>query len=144
MRIGGILLILMGLNMLALLKIPFLNHEKMIHLETKPVGIVGSFLVGITFSLGWTPCIGPVLASILLMSASTGVLSEGFLLLGLYSLGLAIPFFVAALLVSRLMDFMQRWGHVVRYVSYGLGILLILIGLLFVSGYYSHIAALVR
>ncbi len=136
MRIGGVLLIVMGLNMLNIVKIPFLNREKMIHTHRQHVGLLGSLVVGVTFSLGWTPCIGPVLASILLLSATGSSVLAGFHLLGLYSLGLAIPFFVAALLVSRVMDFMQRFGYIVRYTSIALGILLIILGLLLVTGFW--------
>jgi cytochrome c-type biogenesis protein len=139
MRIGGILLIVMGLAMLNVIKIPLLSREKMIQLNKKPAGLLGSFVVGITFSLGWTPCIGPVLASILLIASTDGRVFSGVYLLSLYSLGLAIPFFVAALLVSRLMGFMRRWGHVVQYTSTVLGGLLVLIGLLLVSGYWRMI-----
>jgi cytochrome c-type biogenesis protein len=139
MAVGGVLLILMGLNMVNLLKIPFLNQEKMVHLKERPMGLVGSFFVGVTFSLGWTPCIGPILASILLIASSSRSAASGAYLLGLYSLGLALPFFVAALLVSRLMNLMQRFGYIVRYTSFCLGVLLILLGLLLVSGYYTAI-----
>ncbi len=143
MRLGGILLIVMGLNMANLLKIPFLNREKIVHTQQKHVGLLGSFVVGVTFSLGWTPCIGPVLASILLISATGNSLLTGLHLLGLYSLGLAIPFFAAALLVSRLMDFMQRFGYIVRYTSIVLGILLVVLGLLLITGYWVEIGKLV-
>jgi cytochrome c-type biogenesis protein len=141
MTIGGVLLIVMGLNMLNIIKIPFLNQEKMIHLKQKRVGLIGSFVVGVAFSLGWTPCIGPVLSSILLIAATSKSVTSGIYLLGLYSLGLAIPFFIAALLVARLMDFMQRWGHIVKYTSRVLGVLLIIVGLLLLSGYYSMLNA---
>jgi cytochrome c-type biogenesis protein len=143
MRVGGLVLIAMGLNMLNVLKIPFLNQEKMVHLKGRHTGMVGSFVVGITFSLGWTPCIGPVLASILLIAATGSSVLNGLYLLGFYSLGLAIPFFIAALLVARLMDFMQRLGNIVRYTSFVLGALLIILGLLLLSGYWAEITRLV-
>jgi cytochrome c-type biogenesis protein len=139
MRIGGILLIIMGLAMLNIIKIPLLSREKMIRLNEKPAGLFGSFVVGLTFSLGWTPCIGPVLASILLLASTAGSALSGAYLLSFYSLGLAIPFFVAALLVSRLIAFMKRWGHIVQYTSSVLGVLLVFIGLLLVSGYWRMI-----
>jgi len=142
MRIGGILLIVMGLNMLNLLKIGFLNQEKMVHMHGKPVGFFGSFLVGVTFSLGWTPCIGPVLASILLIASAGGSVFTGVRLLSIYSLGLAIPFFLAALMVSGLMGLMQRYGHFVRYTSLALGGLLIVLGILLLSGYWGFINSL--
>ena len=136
MRIGGILLIIMGLNSLNIFKIPFLDQERAVHLKTRPIGYLGTFLIGVTFSLGWTPCIGPVLASILLV-ASASTAFAGAYLLGLYSLGLAIPFLIAGLLVDRLVGFMQRFGHVVQYTSKVIGVLLIALGLLLVTGYYT-------
>ncbi len=144
-RVGGLLLIVFGLNMLNILKIPFLNQEKMCHLRTKPIGLLGSFLIGITFSLGWTPCIGPVLASILLIASTTSTVKQGMYLLSLYSLGLAIPFFVAALLVGRILYLMQKYGWVVKYSSYVIGGLLITIGVLLATGYYTRMSeALLR
>ncbi len=142
MRIGGLLLIVMGLSMLNILKIRLLSQEKMIHLNEKPAGFVGSFVVGLTFSLGWTPCIGPVLASILLIASTSNSAFSGAYLLGLYSLGLAIPFFVAAVLVSPLMGFMQRWGYVVRYTSKVLAALLILMGLFLITGYWKIVTGM--
>ncbi|MGD0236455.1 MAG: cytochrome c biogenesis protein CcdA [Syntrophorhabdales bacterium] len=139
-RIGGLLLIVFGLNMLNVLKIPFLNQEKMCHMRTKPIGLLGSFLIGITFSLGWTPCIGPVLASILLIASTTSTVTQGMYLLSLYSLGLAIPFFVAALLVGRILYLMQKYGWVVKYSSYVIGGLLIGIGVLLASGYFARLS----
>ncbi len=140
-RIGGVILILFGLNMLNILKIPFLNQEKMVHLKAKPIGLVGSFVIGITFSLGWTPCIGPVLASILLIASTTSSVREGAYLLSLYSLGLAVPFFVAALLVGRLLHLMQKYGWLMKYSSYVIGGLLIVIGVLLATGYYTRISS---
>jgi cytochrome c-type biogenesis protein len=126
--------------MLNVLKIPFLNQEKMCHMRTKPIGLLGSFLIGITFSLGWTPCIGPVLASILLIASTTSTVTQGMYLLSLYSLGLAIPFFVAALLVGRILYLMQKYGWVVKYSSYVIGGLLIGIGVLLASGYFARLS----
>jgi cytochrome c-type biogenesis protein len=136
MRVGGLLLVVMGLHMLGWVKIPLLNQEKLVHLEEKPVGLIRSFVVGVTFSLGWTPCIGPVLASILLIASAGGSPLAGVHLLSLYSLGLAIPFFVAALLLSQLLPLMKRYGHIVRYTSYILGGLLIAIGILLMAGFW--------
>ena len=141
-RIGGLLLILFGLNMLNIVRIPFLNQEKMCHLKTKPIGLLGSFLIGVTFSLGWTPCIGPVLASILLISSTTSTVTQGMYLLSLYSLGLGIPFFVAALLVGRILYLMQKYGWIMKYSSYVIGGLLIAIGVLLATGYYTRLSEL--
>ncbi len=142
MIVGGVVLLIMGLNMLGLFKIPFLNREKIINVSKKPSNLFGSFIVGLTFSLGWTPCIGPVLASILIVAATGKSVLGGLYLLGLYSLGLAIPFFVAAVLVARLMNLMRRFGYVVRYTSLILGALLVILGALLVTGYYTTMTKL--
>jgi cytochrome c-type biogenesis protein len=143
MGVGGVVLVVMSLNMMGLFKIGFLNREKMVQLHRRRVGLLGSFLIGITFSLGWTPCIGPVLASILIIAATSRSVMGGLYLLSLYSLGLAVPFFIAALLVTRLIDFMQRYGYVVRYTSIALGGLLVVIGALLVSGQYIAVTRLI-
>jgi cytochrome c-type biogenesis protein len=142
MVVGGVVLIIMGLNMLGLFTIPFLNREKIITISRKPSTLFGSFIVGVTFSLGWTPCIGPVLASILIIAATDRSVLGGLYLLGLYSLGLAIPFFIAAVLVARLMNLMRRFSYVVRYTSLILGALLVVIGALLVTGYFTTVTKL--
>lgn len=136
-KIGGIFLIAMGLFTLNVLRIPFLNQEKLIRLEKKPIGIVGSFVVGATFSLGWTPCVGPALSSILIVASTTKKISEGVYLLGLYSLGLAIPFILSAILFDKLFYFLQRYGFITRYSVKIMGILLLVMGLLLVTSYYT-------
>jgi cytochrome c-type biogenesis protein len=142
MRAGGLILIVMGLNMLDIVRIPFLNREKVVHLGEGRRGYVRSFAMGLTFSLGWTSCLSPVLGSILLIASTSGKISSGVYLLGLYSLGLAMPFFISALLISRLMDFIRRWGHAMNYTSKAVAGLLVLLGLFFLSGYWKVIAEL--
>lgn len=134
--IGGLLLIVMGIFCLGVINLPFLNYEKIVHLRKKPAGLFGSFVVGVTFSLGWTPCVGPALSSILVMASTADSVLEGVYLLGLYSAGLGLPFIIAALLFDRLFAVMRRITPVVRYTMKVLGVLLILIGLLLVTGYY--------
>jgi cytochrome c-type biogenesis protein len=129
-RAGGVLLIIMGLFSLNLIKIPFLNQEKMIQFKKKPLGIFGSFIVGVAFSLGWTPCIGPALSSILILASTEGSARKGARLLSMYSLGRAVPFIISALLFDRLLGFLKRYGSIVRYSMKIMGILLIIIGLL--------------
>jgi cytochrome c-type biogenesis protein len=141
MRIGGIFLIVMGLYYLNLIRIPFLAQEKMIHLKRKPLGFLGSFVVGITFSLGWTPCVGPALSSILLIASTTEEAYKGVFLLSAYSLGLAIPFIVSSLLFHRLFALLKRYAHVVQYTMKVMGILLLVVGLLLFSGYYGFVTA---
>jgi len=140
MRFGGLILILMGLYYLNIIRIPMLNHEKIIHLKEKPVGLLGSFIVGITFSVGWTPCVGPALSSILIIASTTQNILEGIYLLSLYSLGLAIPFIISALIFDRLFTLLKRFSHIVRYSMKVMGILLIIIGGLLFSSYYSTLS----
>ncbi len=134
--IGGLLLIMMGIFCLGLFNLPFLNYEKIVHLRRKPAGLFGSFVVGLTFSLGWTPCVGPALSSILVMASTTENVSEAVYLLGLYSAGLGLPFIIAALLFDRLFAIMRHITPVVKYTMKVLGILLICIGMLLLTGYY--------
>ena len=129
-RIGGILLIVMGLFTLNLVKVPFMNQEKIIHLKTKPLGFFGSFIVGIVFSLGWTPCIGPALVSILIIASTEESSLKGGYLLSMYSLGFALPFIISALIFQHLLHFLKRYGYIVKYTTKVMGILLIVVGLL--------------
>ena len=138
-RFGGLLLIVMGLFYLGVVKAPFLNQEKVIHLKRKPLGFLGSVIVGITFSLGWTPCVGPALSSILIIASTTEDPVKGIILLGLYSLGLAVPFIASALLFDRLFAFLKRYGQVVKYSMRVLGGLLVVLGLLMFTNYYTFV-----
>lgn len=136
-RIGGFILIILGLYYLDLVKIPFLNREKVFHLKKKPFGLFGSFIIGITFSLGWTPCVGPALSSILIIASTTEDIWEGVYLLGIYSLGLAIPFLVSALIFDQLFGLLKKYISIVKYSMKVLGVLFILIGVLFFSSYWG-------
>lgn len=136
-RIGGVILIVLGLFYLDILKIPVFNRQYMFQLEQKPIGLFGSFIVGITFSLGWTPCVGPALSSILIVASMSGRTSHGVYLLSLYSLGLAIPFLMASLVFDKLFLLLKKYSFVSRYAVKLLGILLIILGLIMVSSYYS-------
>ncbi len=140
MKAGGLILIVMGLFYLNIIKIPILNREKVIQLKEKPIGIFGSFIVGITFSLGWTPCIGPALSSILIIASTAENVFKGVYLLGLYSLGMAIPFLISSLLCNKLLGFLKRYGHLVRYSMKILGILLVIIGLLLITSYFGTLS----
>lgn len=134
-RIGGALLIIMGLFSLNIIRIPMLSREKVINLKEKPAGLFGAFIVGVAFSLGWTPCIGPALSSILLISSTAESMWYGAFLLSVYSLGLAIPFLISAVLFDRLLGFLRRYGYVVKYAQKIMGVLLIVVGLLLITSY---------
>lgn len=143
LRIGGFILIIMGLTALNLFRIPLLDREGVIHLKEKPVGFFGSFIVGVTFSLGWTPCIGPALSSILIIAGSSKNTLQGVCLLSLYSAGLAIPFLLSAVLFDRIFPLLKRFRPIARHSMKVLGILLILIGLLLFTNYYGEFSGLV-
>ena len=138
-RVGGVVLIALGLFYLDILKIPFFNRQYMLQLEQKPIGLLGSFIVGITFSLGWTPCVGPALSSILIVASMDGRASHGLYLLSLYSLGLAIPFLMSSLVFDKLFFLLKKYSFVSRYAVRSLGVLLIILGLLMVTSLYSFI-----
>jgi cytochrome c-type biogenesis protein len=110
------------------------------HFADKPVGYLGTVLVGITFGAGWTPCIGPILGSILTYTASSADLSRGLQLLAAYSLGLAVPFFLAAVLVQRFLAVSARIKRQMVWVSRASGALLIVVGLLMVTNYFTILA----
>lgn len=140
MQIGGLLLIIMGLHLMNVLNIPFLNQEKVVHLNQKPLGIVGSFVVGATFSIGWTPCVGPVLSSILMIATTSGEISKGAYLLGFYSLGLAIPFFLSAIFFHKVFSLLRRFNFIARFCGKIMGAILIVIGLLLAMNRFSAIS----
>ena len=134
-KIGGVMIILFGLNIAGLLKIPVLAREWRSMKWENPGGFFGSVLVGITFSSGWTPCIGPILGSILVLAGTGNSVGEGALLLGAYAFGLGIPFFLSALAVNRFLRFFARFKRALPVVNAVAGGLLVLVGVLLFSGY---------
>ena len=140
-RIGGALIIVFGLYMLGVLNLSMLSRERRVHLADKPLGYLGTVLVGIAFGAGWTPCIGPILGAILALTASTADLRHGLLLLGAYSLGLAVPFLLSALAIERFLAAFSRIRTQLVWVSRISGILLIAVGLLLVTDYFTLLAS---
>jgi cytochrome c-type biogenesis protein len=139
-RIGGALIILFGLLCLGVLSVPQLMAERRLQLERKPVGYLGSFLVGMAFAAGWTPCIGPVLGGILGLAATSTEVSRGMLLLTVYSAGLAVPFLIAAVAVESFLGWFQRFRRFLPWVMRISGLLLVVVGGLLVSGEFSRLA----
>lgn len=137
--IGGILVIVFGLYISGLFNISFFGHERKIHLKMKPTNILGSFIVGIVFALGWTPCVGPVLGTILTYAATQETVREGVLLLGSYSLGLGIPFLVSGLAVNLFIRGFRKIKKYSRLISVVTGGLLILFGILILTGKFQFI-----
>jgi len=136
-RVGGLLIIVFGLYTLGLLRIGVLSREARVQLADKPLGFLGSVLVGIAFGAGWTPCIGPILGSILLYTSTRADLSQGLALLIAYSLGLAIPFLVAAWALEGFLRWFQRFRRYIGWVEKVAGVLLIGVGLLMLSGSFT-------
>jgi len=141
-KIAGVIVIIFGLHLLGVFKIPFLNYEKRFHLRKKSFGVLGSFLIGFAFAFGWTPCVGPILAPILGMAAVKESVGQGILLLAFYSLGLGIPFFIAGIGFNtflRVFQRIKRYFGVIEIIS---GVFLIGIGLLIFTNSFSYFADL--
>lgn len=129
---GGVLVIIFGLFIAGFLKMDFLMRERKLHLRGKPAGYAGTLLIGMTFAAGWTPCIGPLLGSILAVAATRGSAAEGFKLLSVYSAGLALPFLLSALAINTLLSYTKAIARYMRVVMLVSGIILIAFGVLLV------------
>lgn len=140
-RIGGVLVILFGLHLLGVTPLAWLNRERRVQMQREPAGYAGSVVVGVAFGAGWTPCIGPVLGGILTLAATQEGLARGVSLLGVYSAGLAIPFVLSAVALTKFLEAFERVKGYVRYVEWASGALLILVGLLLLSGQFTVLAA---
>jgi len=132
--VGGVLIVLMGLHFTGIFRLPFLNREARFHVGRKPPGAVGGYLMGLAFAFGWTPCIGPILAAILFVAGSSETVLAGAGLLGVYSLGLGIPFLVAAAFMPLFLRAAARFRRHLGLVEKGLGAFLVLTGILFITG----------
>jgi cytochrome c-type biogenesis protein len=139
-RIGGALIILFGLICLGVFNLRLFSQERRVHLERKPVGYLGSVLVGMAFAAGWTPCIGPVLGAILGLAATSTDVSRGMLLLAVYSAGLALPFLLAAVAVDSFLDWFQRFRRYLPWVMRISGVLLVFVGILLLTGEFTRLA----
>lgn len=139
-RAGGVLIILFGLLCLGVLSAPGLLTERRVQLQRKPVGYLGSALVGMAFAAGWTPCIGPVLGGILGLAATSQDGNRGMLLLAAYSAGLAVPFLVAAIAIESFFGWFQRFKRFLPWVMRVSGLLLVIVGALLLTGEFTRLA----
>lgn len=140
-KIGGIVVVIFGVHMTGLWRIPFLQYD--LRKQTKPDrdgGYGASLLMGVFFSAGWSPCVGPVLGAILTLSISGGSVLTGAALLTAYSAGLAIPFLIAALGMGWVSEVLQRYGKVMHYVEVGMGVVLIVVGVMLFLGTFESLA----
>lgn len=132
-RVGGVLVIVLGLYLLGAFNIGAFARERRMHIANKPVGYLGTVLVGMAFAAGWTPCIGPILGGVLTYTASSSDLNRGLLLLFAYSLGLAVPFVLAAVMIDRFMTLFQKYRGALVWMSRISGVLLIAVGVLMIT-----------
>ena len=129
-KIGGVLIVIFGLYLLGVLNMGFLTTEKRFHFRHRPAGYAGSFLIGVAFAAGWTPCVGPVLGTILLYASTSDALANGVALLTAYSLGLGLPLFLTALGVDRFLTYFKQFRGYLRGVSAVSGVLLVVVGVM--------------
>jgi len=132
--VAGIVIIVMGLHFLGVFRIPFLYRELRFDSRNVKAGPLGAYVMGLAFGFGWTPCIGPVLATILAVAGSRDTVAQGAGLLAVYSLGLGLPFMLAALFAGPFLSFMRRFRTFMPRVEQAMGVILILTGILFISG----------
>ena len=134
---AGIVIIVMGLHFLGLTRLSVLMREKRLEMA-KPVGLWGSYVMGLAFAFGWTPCIGPILAAILAVAASKETVAKGAGLLAVYSAGLGIPFLIAAFAIEPFMAFLARFKRHLAQVERAMGALMVLTGIAFLTGFVSE------
>ncbi|MBL7157527.1 MAG: sulfite exporter TauE/SafE family protein [Candidatus Omnitrophica bacterium] len=133
-RIGGVLVIFFALVIMNIIKIPFLQKEKTFSYKKGSISFLGSVLVGATFAAAWTPCVGPILGSILVYASSTASLKEGIKLLIAFSLGIGVPFFLSALLVNSFLVYVKKIERFLRKITIAAGFILIIFGVLLLIG----------
>lgn len=136
-RLGGVIIILLGLHMAGVFRIAPLMRERRMHLNDKPAGYFGTLGVGMAFGAGWTPCIGPILGAILTYGFTQDTMWAGVGLLSVYSLGLAVPFLLSSLALDQFLQTFKRFRHWIPTVEKGSGILLIVLGILLLTGQFT-------
>jgi cytochrome c-type biogenesis protein len=140
-KIGGVVVIIFGLHMIGVFRIPFLEYDVRVH--SAPAarwGYLSSALLGVFFSAGWSPCVGPVLGSILTVAINGGSVALGARLLTAYSAGLAVPFLVAAYGIGWVTSALQKYSKIMRYVEIAMGVVLVIVGILLFAGVFELLA----
>ena len=143
-KVGGVVLVILGLHTMGVFRLRFLESEKRIQTQKKPAGPLGAFVVGLSFAFAWTPCIGPILGGILTLAASKQTVGEGVQLLAVYSIGLGIPFLLTAVAINHFFAAqkkIRRYYHAIEIVS---GLLLIVIGLMIFFDRFTLLARLLE
>ena len=139
-QIAGVIIIILGTHFLGILKLSLLYREARFHSNNRPTSLIGAYVIGLAFAFGWTPCVGPVLATILFMAGSEGSTTYGASLLSVYSAGLGVPFILAAFAVKPFMIFSKQFRSYFQIVERLVGVLLILTGILFLTGSFSKLS----
>jgi len=140
-KVGGLVVVIFGLHMIGVFRIPFLEYDTRVQKLPDPKwGYLSSGLLGVFFSAGWSPCVGPVLGTILTLALNGGSVSTGASLLSAYSAGLAIPFLVAALGVGWVTTALRKYGKAMRYVEIAMGVVLVIIGIMLFTGTFERLA----
>ncbi len=140
-RIGGVIIVIFGLHMIGVFRIPFLEYDTRVQeMPDRKMGYLSSSLMGVFFSAGWSPCVGPVLGSIIMLAATRNSLGQAVGLGVAYSAGLGIPFLLAALGISWVSTILSRFSKVMRYTEIAMGVLLIVVGIMMMFGVFSLIA----
>ncbi len=140
-QLAGVVIVILGLHITGLLRIPFMQRERRIHLRERPAGILGSVVVGFAFGAGWTPCIGPILGTILTLAGTAGEVETGVRLLAVYSAGLGLPFLVGAVGFNSFLAGFRRIRNWLRPIEIGSGVVLVTMGVLIFTNYFSILAA---
>lgn len=138
--IAGVIIIIMGLHFLGILRIALLYREARVQVRNKPAGVLGAYVIGLAFAFGWSPCIGPILGTVLMLAGNEETVLQGAGLLFVYSLGLGVPFLIAAAFAGPFMVFMGRFRKYMGLVEKVMGGMLVLTGIAFITGYMTEFA----
>lgn len=139
-QIAGVIIVIFGLHYMGVFRIGFLNFEKRIHIEKKPTSLIGAYILGLAFAFGWTPCVGPILATILMVAASGEDVMYGTSLLAVYAAGIGLPFLLAAFAVKPFMAFLGRFRKHMRKVELAIGSLLVVTGIAIFTGSLAEVS----
>ena len=140
-KVGGIIIIIFGLHMIGVFRIPILEYDTRVQkVPDRKWGYFSSALMGVFFSAGWAPCVGPVLGAILTLALNGGSISTGVSLLSAYSAGLAIPFLIAALGIGWVTITLRKYGKAMHYIEIGMGVVLVILGFMLFTGIFASIA----
>lgn len=139
-KIAGVIIVVFGLHYMGVFRIGFLNFEKRMHIESKPTSLIGAYVIGLAFAFGWTPCVGPILATILMVAASGEEVLYGTSLLAVYAAGIGLPFMLAAFAVKPFMGFLGRFRKHMRKVELSIGTLLIVTGIAIFTGSLAEVS----